>query len=439
MTSSSIPLIPAAASTAGMKSVAGKARAFVLACAVCFGAQAAVFNVRDFGAKGDGVAKDTAAIQRAVDAAEKAGGGEVFLDVGTYLSGTVYLKDNIDFHLGPGATLLGSTVEADYNRWDFCPQNWKSEAENVSGGHLVVAVGRRNVTLRGPGRIDGNARFFATGPDGKGYRWMADIPWRPGQMVFLTECADVRIADLELADAPYWSCFVYCCNRVFVRGLYVHTLREPYSHNGDGLDIDSCQHVTVSDCNIRTSDDSITIRADAKRLPHPQDCAYVTVANCNLSSDTCAVRIGVGDGRIHDIVIRGLTVSDSRTALSFCPNWTKEGGSVSIENVRCSDIAVDCKSFCRMIVRYAKGVALKGLHFDGISGKVTEPACLFGRTSCPIEDVTFRDVDVPLGVEAYKVKDLTIEGGTLRRLELTPEREDEIRRMEENPGEYPHT
>ena len=411
------------------------------AAVLAFQSVAGVFDVRAFGAKGDGIANDTAAIQRAIDAAGANGGGEVFFDSGTYYSGTVYLKDNIDFHLGAGATLLGSTNVVDYNRGDFCPQNWtsKRESENQMGGHLVIARGCRNIVLRGPGRIDGHAKFFAVDAQGRGYPRQCDIPWRPGQMVYLTECSDVRLIDLELVNAPYWNCFLHGCDRVVARGLRIHSLREPYSHNGDGLDIDSCRYVTVSDCNIHTSDDSIAIRADSARLPHPQDCAFVTVANCNLSSTKCAIRIGVGCGFIHDVVVTGVTVSDSRTALSFCPNWTKNGGSVGIENVRFSNIAVDCMSFCRMITRYAKDVSLKGLYFDGISGKTTEPAYLYGRASCPIENVVFRNVDVPMGVETYNVKGLRIEGGTLRHLELAPEREAELRRMESEPNNYPHT
>lgn len=404
-------------------------------------ALAAVFEVREFGAKGDGIANDTVAIQRAIDAAAANGGGEVFFGPGTYYSGTVYLKDNIDFHLGMGATLLGSTNVVDYNRGDFCPQNWTSprESENQMGGHLVIARGCRNLTLRGPGKIDGNAKFFAIDKDGKGYPRQRDIPWRPAQMVYLTESSDIRITDLELADAPYWSCFMYGCDRLVIRGLYVHTMREPYSHNGDGLDIDSCRWVTVSDCNIRTSDDCIAIRADSKRLPNPQDCAYVTVANCNLSTTKCAIRVGVGNGHVHDVVATGLTISDSRTALSFCPNWTKNGGSVSMENLRFSNIAVDCDSFCRMITRFASGVTLKGITFDGISGKVTEPAYLFAKADCPIEDVTFRNVCVPCGVETRNVKNLKIEGGSLELIKSDAKRLEELRKMEENPYLMPHT
>ena len=82
---------------------------------------AAVFNVRDFGAKGDGITKDTAAVQKSIDAASAAGGGEVFLPNGTYLCGSVFLKSGVDFHLAEGAMLKGSSDHADYNVADIAP------------------------------------------------------------------------------------------------------------------------------------------------------------------------------------------------------------------------------------------------------------------------------------------------------------------------------
>ena len=127
---------------------------------VPFVAGAAVYDVREFGAKGDGRTKDTAAIQSAIDAAEKAGGGTVEVPAGVYLTGSIFLKDNIDLHIGAGATLKGSPDKADYNSADVCPQNGVCIPESSFGAHLVLCIEKSNVTVRGPGTIDGNSMAF---------------------------------------------------------------------------------------------------------------------------------------------------------------------------------------------------------------------------------------------------------------------------------------
>ena len=193
------------------KSCYGTLRGTIIAVAVgatCV-AHAVTFNVLDFGAKGDGKTKDTAAIQKAVDAASKAGGGEVLLPKGVYLSGSVFLKSGVDFHLADGAVLKGSPDPADYNALDIAPQNWGrlGSGDNISGGHLVLCVEQENVTLRGPGKIDGNVGAFLKMPDGSHPPTKLKIPWRPAQMVWFVESRNIAIRDIEIADAPYWSCF----------------------------------------------------------------------------------------------------------------------------------------------------------------------------------------------------------------------------------------
>ena len=142
--------------------------------------------VSAFGAVGDGIVNDTAAIQRAIDAAAAAGGGEVLLPAGTYRSGSLFLRTGVDFHLAAGAVLKAIPDPADYNAPDVAPQNRASPrtGDNTSGGHLLLCVGQESVTLRGPGRMDGNAPVFLRMPDGYHPPTNHDIPWRHGQMVW---------------------------------------------------------------------------------------------------------------------------------------------------------------------------------------------------------------------------------------------------------------
>ena len=168
---------------------------FLLAAACMFAELPAVdFGVMAFGAKGDGVAKDTVALQKAIDSAAEAGGGRIVVPAGKYLTGSIYLKDNVELHLEKGAVLFGSPDKADYNAGDICPQNWTSKAESNSGAHLILAVERRNVAITGQGKIDGNCTAFLLNPDGRPWPGgQGRIPWRPGQMLYFVECDGVRV------------------------------------------------------------------------------------------------------------------------------------------------------------------------------------------------------------------------------------------------------
>ena len=401
----------------------------IFACVGVFGvalaAMGASYNVRDFGAVGDGRTKDTVAIQKAVDACSAAGGGTVDVPPGLYLSGTIYLKSHVDFHVGPGATIKGSPDKEDYNKPDAFPQNGWSKTENASGGHLIICLEQKNVTLRGPGTIDGNGASFMLKPDGRHYERQA-IPWRPGQMVYFVECEDVRVQDVRLHNPPYWTLFLHGCTHVFVRGVEVHTGRtwhsadDCYIYQGDGIDVDCCQHVSISDCHLRDSDDGITLRASGLRLRRPQETRYVTINNCTISSSSCAFRFGVGNGKIGDVTVSNVVIWDSRVALDFCTSGGTNG--VSYSNMLVDNVAVaDCRWFLRASYHGIKGTDMRGLRFSNIRAKASENALIWGQPGHPISDVRFVNVDCNMPIELVNCENCEIVGGTLKAANLTPE------------------
>ena len=420
-----------------LESMAGNASRVAIASACAFflaGASAevppagpAVFDVRAFGAVGDGVAKDTAAIQRAIDAAEKAGGGTVELPAGTYLSGSLFLKDNVDFHVCAGATLKGSPDKADYNPPDICPQNPVWPSESSFGAHFLLCIEKRNVTVRGPGTIDGNSMAFIVNP-ATGKEWayserlvhgdQSKIPWRPSQMLYFVESSNLRVQDLSLVDAPYWSCFFHGCTSVTARGLDIRNRRRPvHTHNGDGIDVDSCQFVTISDCRIDTADDSITLRASGKLLKKPQDCAYVTVANCVLASSCNAVRIGVGEGVVHDATFANIVVRDTRTAVNIVSSWSPSSRGVDIRGIRFCGMRLDCANFLHCYAKYAKNADMGDITFSEIGGLTCKPSSIAGADGRPIHDVRFRNVDLSHGVTVKNAENIEFTGGTFRQIQ----------------------
>jgi len=293
-------------------------------------------DVRDFGAVGDGVTKDTAAIQRAIDA-----GGVAYLPPGEYLTGTLRLRSGGGLEIAPGAVLRGSPDPADYDE-NCCPQNRVFASEMVSGAHLLVACEVHDVVIRGGGRIHGNREaFFCGAEDPKRPGKFLRPEWRPGQMLFFCESTDISITDVELYESPYWSCFLHGCEQVNIRGVRIENHR--MTPNSDGIDIDCCRFVTVSDCRIDTGDDCITLRANSAPLKNPRACEKITVTNCILSSPCQAIRVGVGDGTIRDAVFGSLVIHHTRSGIQLVSRYSSSSPGVTIENLLFGDILMECR------------------------------------------------------------------------------------------------
>ena len=393
---------------------------------LCFLASLAVqarsLSVKDCGAVGDGVTLDTKAIQATIDSVAALGGGVVEVPSGVYLTGSIWLRDNIDLHLNPGAVIKGRPDLKDYCDENCCSQN---EAEikggdYISGGHLVMGVGVRNVSITGSGRIDGNSDAFLLDENGKRWSKKSKIPGRPGQMIWFVDSQDIRIKDVEIADSPYWSLFILNCDRVWIDGCYVHTRRKDYhTFNGDGIDIDRCRYVTISNCRIDTSDDCITLRASAAhKLADPHDCEWVTVTNCNLSSSCNAIRLGVGEGNIHDTVFSNLTISDTKQAFNIVAAYVRGNRGTDIYGIRFNNIRVQANELVRIHHMHSPAATIKDIVFDGICGSVKYTSKLWAKQAAPFTNIVFRNVDVPTDIECVNAQ-IKIEGGLLTKKKLS--------------------
>lgn len=307
-----------------------------------------VYNILDFGALPDGKTSNTRAIQKAIDLCSKTG-GQVLVPAGEFVSGSLQLKSHVNLHFEQGAVLLATHDLSDYNSLEAYSQNWGCASEGWDAKHLIWCADAEDVSITGFGTIDGAGEYFFDEPKVlfPGYGWRfgmakqkAEFDTRPGQLIVFAECENVTVTDISIKNPTCWAVYFHGCDFVRVSGIKVTSPN--YYLNTDGIDVDACRYVTISDCIILTGDDAITFRCSGlQRLKEKRDvCEYVTVTNCILSSASSCFRIGVGTGTIRHIKVSDIIIKSSGIAIHFNSEWINGSTptyDVSYTNVTATD------------------------------------------------------------------------------------------------------
>lgn len=294
-----------------------------------------VFNVRDMGATG--IKSDNAqkAIQSAIDACSRAGGGIVYLPPGEYSSGTLHLKSHVRFHIESGATLYSIKLKEAFDQ-----------------DALLFADGAENITLEGRGTVNGQGAYQWRLNDHEddfirpnrnrmeavGKPLMRSYPKADqfGKLVLLLRCKDVQIRDLSFIDSPSWTIHPYACERLLIDGVYIRSSLKDGVW-ADGIDPDGCRDVRISNCTIETGDDAIVFYSMnwfGPALP----CENITVTNCRLTSSSSAIKFCDGNmNAIRNVTVNNCVITDSNRGIAF---MNFDGGVVS--DVVLSNLIIQC-------------------------------------------------------------------------------------------------
>jgi hypothetical protein len=269
-----------------------------------------VYNIVSYGAKGDGVFDNTRAIQSAIDDAHRNNGGRVIVPPGVYLIGSIVLKSRVELHLEKGATLLGST-----NRFDYTGFNrWLA---------LILADGQTDIAITGRGTIDGQGRELALNTDALYHAGKIDDPnyshrrHRPNeaqrpQIIEFVNCQRIRISGITIKNASCWVQTYSLCQDLSIDRIWVES---DAFWNNDGMDIEDCQNVRITNCDVNAADDGICLKSESKDACNEN----IYIANCRVRSSASAVKLGTASyGGFRNVKIRNISVYDTyRSAIAL--------------------------------------------------------------------------------------------------------------------------
>ena len=281
------------------------------------------YNVLDFGAVKDGLTDNREAIQKAIDAACKAGGGRVVVPPGKYLTGGVEIKDNVTFYVAAGATILGSKDLGNYAAHD----GFSAHGDPAKRKCLISVANARNVTICGSGTIDGQGlHYWENQPESP--HWIKAKPERPNALLEVADSENIIIRDVTLTNSPHWTCHILHCEDVVIDGIRI--INSLFAPNADGIDITGSKDVRVANCDITTCDDGVVLKTWKNGKP----CEDITVTNCTV--ETLCVAFKLGTESYADY--RRVTFSNSvvKASSRLFGIYVRDGATV--ENISVSNI-----------------------------------------------------------------------------------------------------
>ncbi len=427
-------------------------------------------SIREFGAVGDGHTLCTAAIQKAIDACARAGGGQVVIPSGIWLTGPIHLESRIDLHLERGALLLFSRDHTLYPILQAPTRGWQVASP-------IYGYGLEDVAITGPGIMDGAGeswrpvkKFKTTArqwqeliraggvvDEKEGMWWpsreaMAGEAWlkklqaakgkkeitaadmepardylRP-YMISLIDCKRVLVADVTVKNSPKFALCPAWCDQLVIRNVKVNN--EWWAQNGDGIDISACRNVLVDACTVTAGDDGICLKSSGRSGRSEPALENVLIRNCIVYHGHGGFVVGSNtDGGMRNIDVENCTFIGTDVGLRF-KSARGRGGVVEqirIRNIRMQDIAGEAIGFdafyesapadtlARPVTRETpvfRDITIDSLYCAGAARALV----MTGLPEMPIRNIRIRDAHITAtsGARLQDVHDLTLERVVIR-------------------------
>jgi len=392
-------------------------------------------SIIDAGAIGDGTTLNTHVLQETINQLAAQGGGTMVVPAGRFLTGAIFLKPGVNLNLETNAVLLGSTNIADYpampTRIEGHTQIWRPALLNADHCDYL--------RITGCGTIQGGGKSFW---DAFWNRYKADKTTknldvdRP-RNVFIENSKDVLISGISLRDSGFWNLHLYRCQDLTVENMDIRT--PTHSPSTDGIDVDSCQRVTIRGCYISVDDDNIAMKgtkgplADEDKDSPPVE--HIRIYDCSFGLGHGVLTLGSEACRVRDVVmencqVEGVWNKDCLARLKLRPDTQQYYQDIHFRNITLNGHGTLVSIEPWMQVFDLKGLAapmqrVNNVTFENITGNATSFGRIDGPTNSVIRDILFKDIGLTVtdtNVVVRKVGNLKLVNTRINGTLLTPDR-----------------
>jgi alpha-L-rhamnosidase len=376
------------------------------------------FVISDFGAVADGKTVNTKSIQSAIDKCAASGGGTLVVPPGRFLSGAIFLKPGVNLHLEKDAVLLGSKNIEDYpampTRVEGHTQVWRPALVNaLKVDHLRITG---EGTLQGGGKPFWDAFLNRHKADKNTKNLDVDRP----RNLFVQDSNDLLISGILLRESGFWNLHLYRCRDATVEKLDIRT--PPGAPSTDGIDVDSCQNVTIRDCYISVDDDNIALKGTkgplADRDLESPAIEHVRISGCTFAYGHGAVTLGSEACHVRDVVVEDCRLEGTEqenhnvlVRLKLRPDTPQH-----YEEIHFRNITVNVRGTLISIEPWTQYFDLKGqpppaqrvenVTISNVTGSLSGFGAIAGTAKSTISNITLENIDVKLTNPRVTIKNV---------------------------------